>query len=103
MDRRDLPAGASDEFMAQSWYGTTGWRWMFGLTAVPSVLFFVGMFFVPESPRWLAKNGKPERARGVLARIGGGDYADAVLGEIESTLVDGDREGSLSASCSIRG
>ena len=68
---RGLPAGASDEFMAQSWYVPTGWRWMFGLTAVPSLLFFVGMFFVPESPRWLAKNGKREQARGVLAKIGG--------------------------------
>jgi len=63
-----------------------GWRWMFGLTAVPSMLFFLGMFAVPESPRWLAKNGKPDRARDVLARIGGGDYATAALGEIESTL-----------------
>jgi sugar porter (SP) family MFS transporter len=85
---RGLPAGASDEFMAQSWYVSTGWRWMFGLTAVPSLLFFVCMFFVPESPRWLAKNGKPNRARGVLAKVGGADYADAVLAEIESTLVD---------------
>ena len=37
---RDLPSGASEEFMARSWYVSTGWRWMFGLTAVPSLLFF---------------------------------------------------------------
>ncbi|HWC59435.1 MAG TPA: sugar porter family MFS transporter, partial [Verrucomicrobiae bacterium] len=63
-----------------------GWRWMFGLTAAPSLLFFLGMLLVPESPRWLAKNGKPDRARGILAKIGGKDYADAAVADIQSTL-----------------
>ena len=59
---------------------------MFGLTAAPSLLFFLGMLLVPESPRWLAKNGKPDRARGILAKIGGENYADAAVADIESTL-----------------
>jgi sugar porter (SP) family MFS transporter len=80
------PADASEEFIAASWYVSTGWRWMFGLTALPALLFFLGMFSVPESPRWLAKNGHPQDARDVLARIGGHDYARDVLDEIESTL-----------------
>jgi sugar porter (SP) family MFS transporter len=83
---RNLPAGATDEFIKESWFGQQGWRWMFGLTAAPSLLFLLGMFFVPESPRWLAKNGKAERARGVLTKIGGASYADAAFGEINSTL-----------------
>ena len=83
---RNLPQGASDEFIRNSWFGQQGWRWMFGLTAAPSLLFFIGMFLVPESPRWLAKNGKAERALGVLARIGGDGYARAALADIESTL-----------------
>lgn len=83
---RNLPEGATDEFIRSSWFGQQGWRWMFGLTAAPSLLFFVGMLLVPESPRWLAKNGKPERARGVLGRIGGETYANAALADIESTL-----------------
>jgi SP family sugar porter-like MFS transporter len=61
---------------------------MFGLTAVPSVFFFLFMFFVPESPRWLAKNGKSEQAKGILGRIGGSAYADRAIGEIEATLVN---------------
>ncbi len=83
---RDLPTGASDEFIRNSWFGQQGWRWMFGLTAVPSLFFFLGMTLVPESPRWVAKNGKPERAHGILARIGGEQYARAALVDIESTL-----------------
>jgi len=85
---RNLPAGATDEFIATSWFGQSGWRWMFGITAIPSLLFFAGMFAVPESPRWLAKNGQPGRARGVLAKIGGEGYAVAALDEIEATLVN---------------
>src|SRR5712672_2295784 len=83
---RNLPAGASDEFIRNSWFGQQGWRWMFGLTAVPSFLFFLGMIVVHESPRWLAKNGKPDRARAILARIGGEQYARAAVADIESTL-----------------
>ena len=85
---RHLPADASDEFIQNSWYGQSGWRWMFGITAIPSLLFFAGMFVVPESPRWLAKNGRPEAARGILARIGGERYAQAALVDIETTLVN---------------
>ncbi len=83
---RGLPAGATDEFIRDSWFGQQGWRWMFGLTAAPALLFFIGMFLVPESPRWLAKNGKPQLARKILGKIGGQDYADAAMAEIQSTL-----------------
>ena len=44
------------------------------------------MFLVPESPRWLAKNGAGERARRVLSRIGGEPYGTQALGEIEATI-----------------
>lgn len=70
----------------QSWNGQVGWRWMFGVTAIPSVLFFVSMFFLPESPRWLAKNGAHERARSVLSRIGGESYGAQALRDIEATV-----------------
>jgi len=83
---RDLPAGATDEFIRASWYGRAGWRWMFGLTAAPALLFFTGMFFVPESPRWLVKNGNAERARRILERIGGAAYAEAELRDVQATL-----------------
>jgi SP family sugar porter-like MFS transporter len=83
-----VPRGATVEEIVQSWNGQFGWRWMFAATAAPSLLFLVGMFFVPESPRWLAKNGQRERAQQVLARVGGDAYAGAALADIEATLVN---------------
>jgi sugar porter (SP) family MFS transporter len=80
--------GATDLEILNSWNGQIAWRWMFGLTAVPSLVFLILMFLVPESPRWLAKNGKPQRARAVLAGIGGEFYAQEALADIEETLVN---------------
>jgi sugar porter (SP) family MFS transporter len=83
---RNLPAGASDDFIRNSWFGQQGWRWMFGLTAAPALIFFLGMFMVPESPRWLTKYGKTDNARRILTKIGGNSYADAALSDIKSTI-----------------
>ena len=85
---RPIPAGASAEDILLSWNGQTGWRWMFGVTAIPSLLFFIAMLLVPESPRWLAKNGREERARRVLERIGGESYSIRALADIENTLAN---------------
>jgi sugar porter (SP) family MFS transporter len=89
---RGLPEGATAEFIRQSWYGETCWRWMFALTAVPSLLFFVGMFFVPESPRWLVRRGEGERARSILGKIGGDDYAAAEVHDVQATLAASDAQ-----------
>jgi sugar porter (SP) family MFS transporter len=83
---RNLPKGASEEYIVNSWYGQSGWRWMFALTVIPALLFFIGMFFVPESPRWLVKFGRRDRARGILARIGGEAYGEAEVRQVEATL-----------------
>lgn len=81
-----LPSNASNEIIAQSWSGLYGWRWMFGVEAIPAALFFLLMFFVPESVRWLVKNGQKEKATSILDRIGGKDYATYQVQEIELTL-----------------
>ena len=83
---RDLPAGATNEFIVQSWFGQQGWRWMFALTSAPALLFLLGMLLVPESPRWLVKNARPELARRILQRIGGADYAEAEVRDVQATL-----------------
>ncbi|MFN7937866.1 MAG: sugar porter family MFS transporter [Bryobacteraceae bacterium] len=50
--------------------GDASWRWMFASAAGPSLLFFAALFFVPESPRWLLKEGRRAEAGVVLARLG---------------------------------
>ena len=77
---------ATPEMIAQSWNGQYGWRWMFTLVAAPSLLFLVSSFFVPESPRWLVKNGQNDLARQVLARIGGAVYGEFETAEIQRTI-----------------
>ena len=81
-----VATGASQQAIVDSWNGQMGWRWMFGAELVPALAFLVLMFFVPESPRWLVKAGKPERARAMLQRIGSVEYASQTLREIEHTL-----------------
>jgi SP family arabinose:H+ symporter-like MFS transporter len=71
-----------------SWNVQVGWRWMFGMTTLPAAIFFVAMFFVPESPRWLAKKGLSNSSRRVLATIGGEAYAERSVQDIESTLIN---------------
>ena len=62
------------------------WRWMFATGIVPSVLFFVGLFFIPESPRWLYKAGRTTESQKVLTRIGGESLAKVEILEIAESL-----------------
>jgi sugar porter (SP) family MFS transporter len=71
--------------------GPDAWRWMFGLGCVPAILFFIGVLFLPESPRFLVKAGKTGRARSVLGRIGNGGFADSTMTSIEASLHDTSR------------
>jgi MFS transporter, SP family, arabinose:H+ symporter len=81
-----LPSQPTAEQVLATWSGQYGWRWMFGAEALPALLFFSLMFLVPESPRWLVKNGRSDLAHRVLARIGGKDYADAEVRDIQATI-----------------
>jgi sugar porter (SP) family MFS transporter len=83
---RGLPAGATPFTIAGSWYGQHCWRIMFELTAVPSLVFFAGLFLVPESPRWLVRQGMQDIAGFTLTRIGGRGYADDEIADVQATL-----------------
>jgi SP family xylose:H+ symportor-like MFS transporter len=59
---------------------------MFASGALPSALFLMLLALVPESPRWLVKKGRKEKARGVLTKVGGTSFADDEISSIEKTL-----------------
>lgn len=50
--------------------GSDNWRWMFGVMAIPAAIFFILLFLVPESPRWLVKKNYVDLARSVLQNVG---------------------------------
>jgi sugar porter (SP) family MFS transporter len=62
------------------------WRWMFISAVLPAVILLIGMIFLPESPRWLARQGFREQALENFRRLGRGEEAAAELAEVESTL-----------------
>lgn len=72
--------------------GPEVWRWMFGLGVVPSLLFFIGVLWLPESPRWLAKVGQQQRAEAVLAKIGSADFVDKTISDINRTLIGSNKQ-----------
>ncbi|PQV48232.1 sugar porter (SP) family MFS transporter [Jejuia pallidilutea] len=81
-----IPGNSSSEMILSSWNGQTGWRWMFWAELIPAVLFFVLMFIVPKSPRFLVKINNDSAAKSVLAKIGGEAYAIEELKGIKVTL-----------------
>ena len=71
-----------------SFSGSSGWRWMFASAAVPSIGFFIGLFFVPESPRWLTKQGCYDKALETLARVGGPEHARTEMLQIKEAIAE---------------
>jgi len=82
----EMPDHATTSQILECWNGRIGWRWMFAACAVPAILFFVFSLFIPESPRWLVKNGNSAKAFKVLKKIGGEKYAQEELVQIETSL-----------------
>ena len=68
------------------WNVQYGWRWMFGSESLPAILLLLLLFAVPESPRWLAKQGQSDAALGILSRIGGAEHAQTELAEIKDAI-----------------
>ncbi len=67
--------------------GPEAWRWMFGLGTVPSLLFFLGVFWLPESPRWLMQVGRNVEAKTVLQKIGSEGFVNTTISDIEKSLI----------------
>jgi len=82
-----LLAYLSNYLIGRLHLGAIEWRWMFGVMAAPSALFFLLIFLTPQSPRWLVARARVDEARTVLLRCGsdGGSVEDELL-EIQQSM-----------------
>ncbi len=65
-----LVAYLSNYLLGLSGLGASEWRWKLGVNAIPAAFFFVMLFTIPRSPRWLVKQGRIDEARSVLQLVG---------------------------------
>ena len=89
-----LSLGQSDLAWAQTLrLGDWNWRWMLGVEALPAVFYFLALFSVPESPRWLVMHGRNADALDVMARVSDREQAEAELADVlESLDAEADEE-----------
>jgi len=62
------------------------WRWMLGIETLPAILYYLALLFVPESPRWLAMQGREDEARQVLSRVSNAGQAERDLQEVKDSI-----------------
>ena len=79
-----LLAYLSNYVLGTMGFGAAEWRWKLGVTAVPAAFFFLMLFGIPRSPRWLVKKGRIDEAREVLRLIGEENYEQELADIIES-------------------
>ena len=70
----------------QAWLIASGWRWMFGAGILPAIFFGVLLIPIPESPRWLIERKREDRARQILEKVGGAEFAGAEFDSIKAGL-----------------
>jgi sugar porter (SP) family MFS transporter len=70
---------------------TNNWRWMLGLGAIPGIALAVGMFLMPESPRWLVEHEREDDARDVLCRAREHEDVDEEMDEIRDVAQESAR------------
>ena len=70
------------------------WRWMFGSAILPASLFFITVFLIPETPRWLIKANREADAKLVLMKIGESDIIEKEMSDIKKSLSQNTKSGS---------
>ena len=72
--------------------GPAEWRWMFGVEAFPAGFFFIFLFLIPNSPRWLVAKGRAAEAAAILLKCGTrSDEIEMEMKEIKNSLSDGNQ------------
>lgn len=79
-----LLAYLSNYLLSLAGFGTSEWRWELGVTGIPAFLFFLMLFGIPRSPRWLAEVGRIDEARAVLKLIGEENYEQRLREIVDS-------------------
>ncbi|TMP07369.1 MFS transporter [Pseudoalteromonas sp. S3178] len=75
------------------------WRWMLGVEIIPAVLWFLLLFTIPQSPRWLVMKGNETRATAILHRLNkNAELAQDQLKSIKESLVDYSETGGYFSS-----
>jgi len=69
-------------------FGAVEWRWDLGVTAIPAAVFFIMLFTIPRSPRWLAKKGRIAEARSVLQLTGDENFENDLQEIVQSITVE---------------
>src|SRR5207237_862206 len=83
-----LVAYFSNYLIGLQHFGASEWRWELGVTAIPAALFFVMLFTIPRSPRWLVKKGRVAEARTVLKMTGDETYEHDLQEIVESINIE---------------
>jgi len=84
-----LVAYLSNYLLGLGGFGMNEWRWQLGVAAAPAVLFFIMLFGIPRSARWLVTKNRIPEAREVLESLGSPDGASELDDIIASVHVDG--------------
>lgn len=80
-----LLAYLSNYLIGQGGFGEQEWRWMLGVSGIPALFFFLMLFGIPRSPRWLMQQSRAGEARKVLVDIGE-ENVDAELEDIRQSI-----------------
>jgi sugar porter (SP) family MFS transporter len=67
-------------------FATEAWRGMLGMEALPALLFFIVLFLIPESPRWLIVKGQEKKASSILKKIFGEDEAEIQISNVKNLI-----------------
>jgi len=83
-----LLAYFSNYLIALQHFGLAEWRWDLGVTAIPAALFFLMLFGIPRSPRWLVKKNRVQEAREVLQMTGAENFEEELREIIRSIHIE---------------
>jgi sugar porter (SP) family MFS transporter len=93
-----LLAYLSNYLLGLAGFGADEWRWKLGVAGFPAALFLIALFTIPQSPRWLVRNGQAAQAREVFARIGDPD-PDGEVRDIAASIAAEQRQHSEPLFC----